>query len=467
MSDVTATDRTRTRIERFLEERRYLDLGVGWDAVVGHDHAKRELSVIVESLRRRDIAEQLGIPLVKGVLVTGPSGTGKTLLARAFAGALERPVFVLSAAELTPRRIARIYEVLSDQPCVIVIDEIDLIAQRSYRGHARSRTVGALCVALDGLVPITGPVTLALTAGDPEELDPSIIRSGRLTTKIILKEPDRAERLVLWRRALDRIASEGDLGLEEVADRSQGLTGADIVATALAAAGLALADGRATLDRAHLDEAIERRGFVRRRAAHDDRIRRATAIHEAGHAVFAFRALGADALNDIAVSASVAGSGHMALRNEWAEAHGFTGRLWRLRVQLSLAGLVAEEAFNQPDGLTMGSQVDINEATGLVLTAAEHGLLGWSALASPTRMERGPDPASYDDHGSPRMRDELWVAVKRELDEAHVACRVTLEPHRAAVESLAARVLAEGTLSGVALAVALRATGIPEGADDV
>lgn len=466
MNEVTTPDRTRTKIERYLEGQRYFDLGIDWDTVVGHEHAKRELSVVVESLRRRDIAERLGIPLVKGLLLTGPSGTGKTMLARAFAGSLDRPVYVLSGADLSARRIARIYEALADVPCVVVIDEIDLIAQRSYGRSPRSKTVGALCVALDGLVPITGPVTIGLTAEDPDELDPSIVRSGRLTTKIVLREPDREERLALWRRAVERIASDGDLGLEEAADRSQGMTGADIVATALAAAGLALADGRSSLDRAHLDEAIERRGVVHRRKVDDTWLRRATAVHEAGHAVFAFLAFGAEAVNDVSISSSVAGTGHMSLRREWTEAHDLHGRRWRLRTQLYLAGVVAEELVNGPDDVTFGSQQDLTEATGLILRASEHGILDWASLASPSRMEQGPDPDAYELRGSHRMRDALWASVSHELDLARTACRAALARHRSAIESVADRVLDQGTLSGPALVAALRATGVPEGSVD-
>src|SRR5438552_3575567 len=138
---------------RFLERHRFGGLPIDWEKIVGHAHAKRELRIVATALSRRDLAERLGVPLVSGILITGPSGSGKTLLARAFAGTVDRPVFVLPAAELTPRRIRRVYAELADVPSVVIIDEIDVIARRAFRNHPRSRTVAALCVAIDGVVP--------------------------------------------------------------------------------------------------------------------------------------------------------------------------------------------------------------------------------------------------------------------------------------------------------------------------
>src|SRR5688572_21844017 len=132
-------------IRRYLERSRFTDLPTDWSAVIGHAHAKRELQVVAAALARRDLAERLGVPLIKGVVVTGPPGVGKSLLARAFAGSVDRPVYSLSAADLGPGKIRRVYAALADVPCVVVIDEIDLIASRAY--GRRERTAVALCVA--------------------------------------------------------------------------------------------------------------------------------------------------------------------------------------------------------------------------------------------------------------------------------------------------------------------------------
>jgi ATP-dependent Zn protease len=353
-----------------------------------------------------------------------------------------------------------VYDALRHIPSVVVIDEIDLVATRSY-GEGRSRTVGALCVALDGIVPITGPVTIGLTAQAVDELDPSVLRSGRLTTEIRLDLPDRADRLDLWRLHTGGIPSDA-LDLEMAADRSQGMTGADIAATSRAAAGLALADGRESLGPSHLDEALERRGLVRRPPVRGRVDRHQVAIHEAGHAVYAFAVLGREALNEAVISRSGRGEGHVSLRTEWGEESGWRTREWRQEAQLSLAGIVAEELL-LPDGqASFGSERDIAIATDIVLRAHAAGLVTTFGRVATERVERGPDPESYDQRGSEAMRGALWESVRAEVSQAESACREVLSRQRGAIEGVATALDAAGSLSGDRLVSALVNAGAAE-----
>jgi cell division protease FtsH len=454
-----ASDR---KIARFLERALFTGLPIDWDTIVGHEHAKRELRVVAAALTRRDLAERLGVPLVKGIVITGAPGTGKTLLARAFASTIDRPVYVLSAADLTPGRIRRVYEALADVPSVVIIDEIDIVARRSYGRDNRSLTVGALCVALDGIVPATGPITIGLTAEDIGDLDPSVVRSGRLTTEIRLEAPHHDERLRLWERYTADVPTREPLDLASAAHRSQGLTGADIAAIALAAAGLALADEQEYLDQTHLDEALERRGLVRRPPISDDEDRRMVAIHEAGHAVYVFSVLGPAALNHVVISRTGRGEGHTTIDAEWTDATGWHGRAWREAVALSLAGIVAEELVAPETGPTLGSESDLAKATDLVLRAHASGLVASFGRVSTERVERGPDPESYDERGSTLMRDALWSSVRTEVEAAEVACRAVLSPQVEALRQLAVELEAAGTLSGPKLVEAIRAAGATE-----
>lgn len=449
------------KVARFLQRAMYTGPAIGWDAVVGHEHAKRELSVIVAALERADLAARLGVPLVKGVVVTGPSGTGRTLLARAFAGEVDRPVYVLSGADLTAGRIRRIYEAIHDVPSVVVIDEIDIIAARSY-GDGRSKTVGALCVALDGIVPVTGPITIGLTAEPVDELDPSVVRSGRLTTEIRLDLPDRADRLALWRHYTASIPASEPLDLEMAADRSQGMSGADIAAISRAAAGLALADGLSELSATQLDEALERRGLVRRPPVRGHVDRHQVAIHEAGHAVFAFAVLGRDSLNEAVISRSGRGEGHVSLRTEWGEESGWRTREWRQEAQLSLAGIVAEELILTDGQASFGSERDIATATDIVLRAHAAGLVMNFGRVAAERVERGPDPESFDQRGSEAMRCALWESVRAEVSAAESACHAVLVSQRQAIERVAAALDATGSLSGARLIAALVDAGAVE-----
>jgi ATP-dependent Zn protease len=450
------------KIARFLERARFTGLPLDWNDIVGHDHAKRELRVVASALIRRDLAERLGVPLVKGIVVTGPPGSGKTLLARAFASTVDRPAFVLSASDLSPSRIRRVYELLADIPSVVVIDEIDIIARRAYGRDNRSRTVGALCVALDGVVPMTGPVTIGLTAEDISDLDRSVVRSGRLTTEIRLEPPDRDERLALWRRSTAEIPTDGELDLATAVDRTQGLTGADIAAIALAGAGLALADGLERLDQAHLDEALDRRGLVRRPPLRDGVDRHDVAIHEAGHAVFAFSALGRAALNEAVIARAGRGEGHVSLSTEWTEETGWHGRRWRLSAQLSLAGIIAEELLVADGQPSFGSERDIAAATDIVLRAHAAGVVPGFVRLSTERVERGPEQDSYDERGSEAMRRALWTSVQGEIATAEDAVRGVLAPQSAAIERVAGDLEQSGHLSGQRLIDALLAAGVRE-----
>jgi cell division protease FtsH len=450
------------KIARFLERARFTGLPLDWNDIVGHEHAKRELRVVASALIRRDLAERLGVPLVKGIVVTGPPGSGKTLLARAFASTVDRPVFVLSASDLTPSRIRRVYELLADIPSVVVIDEIDIIARRAYGRDNRSRTVGALCVALDGVIPMTGPVTIGLTAEDIGDLDRSVVRSGRLTTEIRLEPPDRDERTALWQRSTADIPSTGDLDLATAVDRTQGLTGADIAAIALAAAGLALADGLDRLDQAHLDEALDRRGLVRRPPARDGIDRHDVAIHEAGHAVFAFSVLGRTALNEAVIARSGRGEGHVSLSTEWTEETGWHGRRWRLSAQLNLAGIIAEELLVTDGQPSFGSERDIAAATDIVLRAHAAGVVPGFGRISTERVERGPNADSYDERGSEAMRRALWNSVQAEVAAGERAAREVLGPQTLPLERVAAELEAAGHLSGARLIETLLAAGVRE-----
>jgi ATP-dependent Zn protease len=240
------------------------------------------------------------------------------------------------------------------------------------------------------------------------------------------------------------------------------MTGADIAAIALAAAGLTLADGQEELDQSHLDEALERRGLVRRRPVRDALERREAAIHEAGHAVFAWVVLGRQALNEVAIARDGRGEGHVNLTSEWNEETGWRSRQWRQEVQFSLAGIIAEELI-VPGGMpSFGSEYDIAGATDIILRAHAAGLVPSFGRVSTERVERGAEADPYDLRGSEGMRMALWTSIKAEMAEAEMVSRAILAEHVAPITRLAALLEAAGTLSGARLADALVDSGAPE-----
>jgi ATP-dependent Zn protease len=270
------------------------------------------------------------------------------------------------------------------------------------------------------------------------------------------------ERRELWERYTSDIPTREPLDLDTATERSQGLTGADIASIALAAAGLALADGVEHLDQAHLDEALERRGLVRRSPTDDAEARREVSIHEAGHAVYAFSVMGPGALNEAVIARTGRGEGHVSLDREWALASGWQARSWREAAALSLSGIVAEELLAPDAGPTFGSERDIAAATDIVLRAHAAGLVRRFGRVSTERVERGHDPDSYDERGSEAMREALWRSIRDEVSAAEAASRSVLGPQVDAIKYIASALEEAGALSGARLIDAVRASGARE-----
>ena len=162
-----------TAIDTLLERCRYDGSPTHWNDIVGHEAAKRELSVIAEQYRRSSVAERLGITLVKGLILMSTPGAGKSMLARALASTITRAIYVIPSAEASATVIREVYAHLRDTPCVIVWDEADVILRDRLRDNALQggRTVVALCAALDGIDALHGPITLCLTAEGEYGLD--------------------------------------------------------------------------------------------------------------------------------------------------------------------------------------------------------------------------------------------------------------------------------------------------------
>ncbi len=457
----------RERIEALLERCRYRGDPVGWDAVVGHEPARRELAVVAATLRRHSAAERLGLEPVRGVILIGPPGSGKTLLARALAGAIDRPVYVIPSAEVDAPTIRGVYEALAGRPVMVVWDEADLILRpRGQSPLEDARPVAALCAALDGVEVVTGPITVALTAEPEWALDASALRAGRLTTKVVLDLPELAERRALWAMYLGRVPCAEALDLDRLAARSVGMTGADVAAAVMVALGLSMVDGTDAVTRALLDEAVVRRHHVveSEREGVTPGERERTARHEASHAVAGALLWGPASVALVTISADGRSSG----RTDFADAWRREGLLDRRRVRehaaIALAGLAGEELLYGADGVGVGVTGDVSRATKALRRLA--GDVAGSERLGPVDAD-GLESGVRSDRGSEPMRADLYDAVRAEAAAALALARDLLAGREAAVLAFADRLLAadEGTLSGPELAAAYEAAGLPDGAD--
>jgi ATP-dependent Zn protease len=442
-------------IAQLLDRCRYRGQILDWDQIIGHAPAKRELAVVAEQHRRRPVAEALGLTLVKGIIIMGEPGCGKTLLARALAGSIDRPVYVIPAAEADAVLIRKVYDALRDSACVIVWDEADIILRSRLRSaeSADRRTVASFCAALDGLDSGSGPITIALTAADEWQLDDSAMRSGRLTTKVMLRAPDRDERRLLWDLYTAGVPIVGTLDLERATDRSVGMNGADIQATVLTALGLSMVAGVDALDDAHLDEAILRRGHVQERHLPEPAELKVRALHEAGHAVFAALTWGPEAVATITLTPVRLSAARTQLA-DWLREDELPDRSrMREMAGMALAGMVAEELVRGEDHVSTGCGDDLSKATRYLAGFA--GDLGGAAHLGPVALD---EFEAGSNRGSEAMRSLHFEIVWRDSIRLHDEVRSALRPQIPLLLSVRDAVLAadDNTLSGEALTDLLR-----------
>jgi cell division protease FtsH len=350
---------------------------VTFQDVAGCDESKQELVEVVEFLKNPEKFIQLGARIPKGVLLVGPPGSGKTLLAKAVAGEAGVPFFSLSGSEFVELFVgvgaSRVRD-LFDQakkaaPCIVFIDEIDAVGRQRGAGlgggnDEREQTLNQMLVEMDGFNTDTNVIVIAAT-NRPDILDPALMRPGRFDRRIVVDAPD-----LTGREAILKVHTRGkpvaaDIDLRAIARQTPGFTGADIENLVNEAAILTARTGKREIGQAELQEAIEKvaLGPERKSRLITPREKEVVAYHEAGHAVAA--ALIPDA--EVAVQkvtiiprGSAGGVTWIAPENE-ENALNMTKRRMEARIVFALAGRAAEEIIF--DDVTAGAVSDLDRAS--------------------------------------------------------------------------------------------------------
>jgi cell division protease FtsH len=428
--------------------------GVKFSSVAGCDEAKDEVHEVVEFLRDPARFRATGGRMPKGVLLVGPPGTGKTMLAKAVAGEANANFYSLSGSDFVElyvgvgaARVRSLFKKARETaPSIIFIDEIDSIGRQRGAGDSsgaqqeHDQTLNALLVAMDGFESDDAVIVFGAT-NRPDTIDRALLRPGRFDRQVSVGLPDLPGRTAILQVHAGRVKLDAEVDLSQVAKATPGFSGADLANLLNEAAIHAARARRGAITMADLDEARDKINWGRetRRAMtqHDQRV---IAYHEAGHALMQVLS-GEEAIKlqkvTIIPRGRSLGSTHFAPERDLLN---YSREQLIARVRCLMAGRVAEElAFGT---ITSGASGDIQEATRTARQMVfEWGMspLGFMALS---RSDNGEPLAS------PQTLHEAERHLRAFLDENYAATTAALSAHRAALDAIAADLVARETISG-------------------
>jgi len=467
---VTSFGKSRARLHTEAKTR------VTFADVAGVDEAKEELEEIIAFLRHPKKFQELGAKIPRGVLLVGPPGSGKTLLAKAIAGEAGVPFFSISGSEFVEMFVgvgaARVRDMFNEAkksaPCLIFIDEIDAVGRHRGAGlggghDEREQTLNQLLVEMDGFVPNSGIIVIAAT-NRPDILDPALLRPGRFDRRIVVDNPD-AE----GRRAILDVHVQGkplgeDVNLESLARRTPGFSGADLANMVNEAALLAARRGEKRIGRAELDEAIERviAGPQRKSRILSPRERELTAYHEAGHALLGKLVPHANPPHKVTILPRGMALGYtLPLPQE--EKYTITRGEILANITAILGGRVAEEiVFGE---ITTGAANDFEKATELARKMVTE--FGMSDKLGPLTLgaRHGPVFLGRDLVESRNYSEEIAYEIDKEvrriIDECHSRASQVLTEHKALLERISRALLERESLQSDELDMLIDGTPLP------
>ena len=440
------------------------DTGITFKDVAGVDEAKVELEEIIEFLRNPGKFTEFGGQMPKGLLLVGPPGTGKTMLARAVAGESNVPFFSISGSEfvemfvgLGAARVRDLFEeAKKNAPCIIFIDELDALGKArgigGYGGHdEREQTLNQLLVELDGFDSNIGVILMAAT-NRPEVLDPALLRPGRFDRQVLVDRPDKEGRRKILEVHLQKVKKVGDLDLERLAAMTAGMVGADLANLVNEATLLTVRGKQDKVGMAQFEEAVERivAGLEKKNRLINPKERTIVAYHELGHAIVSMSLPDTDPVQKITiVPRGIAALGYtMQLPTE--DRYLMSKAELLSKIATLLGGRAAERTML--DEISTGAHNDLARATDIARSMViEYGMseaLGQVYLKGeppaqflqPGLFQRG----AYSEETSRRIDDE----VARIIDEQYQVALAILQGHRETIEQAVKVLLQQEKITG-------------------
>ena len=435
--------------------------GIRFSDVAGEDEAKENLQEIVDYLHNPQKYTEAGASMPKGILLVGPPGTGKTMLAKAVAGESNVPFFSISGSEFVEMfvgmgasKVRDLFKQAKEKaPCIVFIDEIDAIGQKRSGGNMggndeREQTLNQLLTEMDGFEGNTGVIILAAT-NRPESLDPALTRPGRFDRRVPVELPDLAGREAILKVHAKKIKTAEDVNFHTIARMAAGASGAELANIVNEAALRAVRNGRVIVTEADLEESIEVviAGYQKKSAVLSDQEKRVVAYHEIGHALVAALQTHSAPVQKITIIPRTSGALGYTMQVDTGDKYLMTKQEIENKIATLTGGRAAEEvAFGE---ITTGASNDIEQATKLARAMiARYGMsdeFDMVAMETVTNQYLGGDTSLACASDTQKRIDEKVVEL---VKAQHEKARKLLTDNRPKLDKLAQYLYEKETITG-------------------
>ena len=435
--------------------------GIKFADVAGEDEAKENLTEIVEYLHNPDKYRQIGASMPKGILLVGPPGTGKTMLAKAVAGEANVPFFSMSGSEFVEMfvgmgasKVRDLFRQAKEKaPCIVFIDEIDAIGQKrnsgAYGGNdEREQTLNQLLTEMDGFEGNSGVIILAAT-NRPESLDPALTRPGRFDRRVPVELPDLKGREAILKVHAKKVKLADNVDFTQIARMAAGASGAELANIVNEAALRAVRDGRPCVTQSDLEESIEVviAGYQKKNAILTDHEKRVVSYHEIGHALVAAKQTNSAPVQKITIVPRTSGALGYTMQVEEGNHYLMTREEMENKIATLTGGRAAEEVVFQ--SVTTGASNDIQQATKLARAMiTQYGMseeFGMVALETVNNQYLGGDASLAC---SAEMQAKIDDRVISLVKQQHAKARQILEENRQKLDQLAQYLYEKETITG-------------------
>ena len=435
--------------------------GIHFSDVAGEDEAKESLAEIVDYLHNPKKYTDAGASMPKGILLVGPPGTGKTMLAKAVAGESNVPFFSISGSEFVEMfvgmgasKVRDLFRQAKEKaPCIVFIDEIDAIGQKRNSGinggnDEREQTLNQLLTEMDGFESNNGVMILAAT-NRPESLDPALTRPGRFDRRVPVELPDLAGREEILRVHAKKIKMADDVDLHTIARMAAGASGAELANIINEAALRAVRNNRTVVNEADLEESIEVviAGYQKKNAVLSDKEKLVVSYHEIGHALVAAMQSHSAPVQKITIIPRTSGALGYTMQVDTGDKYLMTKEELENKIATYTGGRAAEEViFGE---ITTGASNDIEQATKLARAMiTQYGMsdnFGMVALETVNNQYLGGDASLAC---SAETQKEIDAEVVALVERQHQKAKKILEENKAKLNELAKFLYEKETITG-------------------